>query len=100
LAERMAEQRYSLELSDAARDWLARTGYDPEYGARPLKRVIAREIESPLSREVLAGHFKAGDTVIVDAAEVEGKEKLVFDRREGAVAQLEDVLNGSDAAEE
>ncbi len=97
LAERMAEQRYSLELSDAARDWLAKEGYDPEYGARPLKRVIAREIESPLSREVLAGHFKAGDTVIVDVAEVDGKQKLVFDRREGAVSQLEDALSSSDA---
>ncbi|MFN8499719.1 MAG: AAA family ATPase [Anaerolineae bacterium] len=96
LAERMAEQRFNLELSDAACDWLARAGYDPEYGARPLKRVIAREIESPLSREVLAGHFKAGDTVIVDVAEVDGKEKLVFDRREGAVSQLEDALNASD----
>ncbi len=97
LAERMAEQHYSLELSDAAREWLAKEGYDPEYGARPLKRVIAREIESPLSREVLAGHFKAGDTVIVDVAEVDGKQKLVFDRHEGAVSQLEDALSDSEA---
>ena len=92
LAERMAEQHLSLALSDAARDWLAETGYDPQFGARPLKRVIAREIESPLSQRLLAGAFKAGDTVIVDVAEVDGKRKLVFDRREGALTQIVEAI--------
>ncbi len=88
LAERMAEQHYTLELTDAAKEWLGKEGYDPEYGARPLKRVIAREIEAPLSRKVLGGDYKAGDTVIIDVAEVDGQEKLTFDRREGALAQM------------
>ena len=89
----MGEQHFGLEMSDPAREWLGEAGYDPEYGARPLKRVIAREIEAPLSRKVLSNEIKPGDTVIIDVAEGEGgKQALAFDRREGALSQLVDAI--------
>ncbi|MCW5850909.1 MAG: AAA family ATPase [Anaerolineae bacterium] len=96
LAQRMAEQHYTLALTDAARDWLSAEGYDPEYGARPLKRVIAREIEAPLSRQILSGAFKPGDTVVVDVAEEDGKQKLTFQRHEGAFSQMVEALQAQE----
>ena len=93
LARRMDEQHFGLELTDAAREWLGEEGYDPEYGARPLKRVIAREIEAPLSRKVLSNEIKPGDTVLIDVADGEdGAKTLAFDRREGALSQMVDAL--------
>ncbi|MER3397388.1 MAG: ATP-dependent chaperone ClpB [Chloroflexota bacterium] len=65
--ERLAEQKISLEVTDAARDLLAELGFDPNFGARPLKRVIQRTVLDPLAMRVLAGDFQPGDTVIVDA---------------------------------
>ena len=67
-----------MELTDAARNWLAKVGYDPQYGARPLKRVIQRSIETPLSMKLLAGEFKSGDVIIVDANE----QSLTFAKKE------------------
>jgi ATP-dependent Clp protease ATP-binding subunit ClpB len=67
LIERLAAQKLTLTLSDAARLHLAREGYDPVYGARPLKRVIQRELLDPLSRELLAGRFTEGAAIHVDA---------------------------------
>jgi ATP-dependent Clp protease ATP-binding subunit ClpC len=64
---RMAEQRITLELTDGARAWLAEHGYDANYGARPLRRLIQRQIENGLSRSLLAGEFGEGDHVLVDA---------------------------------
>jgi ATP-dependent Clp protease ATP-binding subunit ClpC len=66
LRERLAERGISLELTEAARSALAEEGYDPSFGARPLRRVIQRQVENPLSRRVLAGEFSEGDTVVVD----------------------------------
>ncbi len=66
LAERVCEAGLSVELTPAARAWLAERGYDPQFGARPLKRVIRRHIETPLSRRLLAGEFRQGDRVLVD----------------------------------
>ncbi len=65
--ERLAEQKISLEVTDAARDLLAELGFDPNFGARPLKRVIQRTVLDPLAMRLLAGDFQPGDTVIVDA---------------------------------
>jgi len=65
-----------LEVSDAALAELAKAGFDPVFGARPLKRAIQAEIENPLAKEILAGHFGAKDTVRVD---VEGG-RIVFER--------------------
>ncbi|HEY7463276.1 MAG TPA: ATP-dependent chaperone ClpB [Candidatus Limnocylindria bacterium] len=64
---RLEESRISLQVTDAARDLVARQGYDPVYGARPLRRAIQRSIENPLARRILGGEFPAGSTVVVDA---------------------------------
>jgi ATP-dependent Clp protease ATP-binding subunit ClpA len=59
-------QGMRLEVSEAARKFVANAGYDPQWGARPLKRAIQRLIENPLSRELLGGRFVEGDTIMVD----------------------------------
>ena len=65
----LKERDIALELTDAGRDWLAAEGYDPAYGARPLKRVIQREVQDRLAEEIIAGRIVDGQTVVVDAAE-------------------------------
>jgi ATP-dependent Clp protease ATP-binding subunit ClpB len=67
LLDRLGKQNLTLTLTDAAKKLLAKEGYDPAYGARPLKRVIQREILDPLSLEILDGKFAAGDTIEADA---------------------------------
>ena len=71
LRGRLAEREMNLELTDAARDKIAETGFDPVYGARPLKRAIQQRVENPLAQEILAGRFGPGDTITID---VEGDE--------------------------
>ena len=66
LHARLAERELTLEISDAALDKLAEAGFDPVYGARPLKRSIQTLVENPLAKRILAGEFAAGDTVKVD----------------------------------
>ncbi|WP_026556087.1 ATP-dependent chaperone ClpB [Arthrobacter sp. 35W] len=68
LASRLHSRRLTLEVTDGARAWLAMTGYDPAYGARPLRRLVQREIGDRLAREILAGTIADGDTVLVDTA--------------------------------
>jgi ATP-dependent Clp protease ATP-binding subunit ClpC len=72
IQERVGEQSISVELTDAARRWLARQGYDPAFGARPLKRALQKYVESPLSVQILRGDFPEGTHVIVDATEEGG----------------------------
>ncbi len=67
LERRLAERRLTLIVTDDARAWLARKGYDPVFGARPLKRLIQREISDPLALALLEGRYSEGDTVTVDA---------------------------------
>jgi ATP-dependent Clp protease ATP-binding subunit ClpB len=67
LRARLQERHVTLQLSDAARTRLVRTGYDPTYGARPLKRAIQREIETPLARRIVGGEIRDGQTVRIDA---------------------------------
>ena len=67
LQQRLAERHITLELTDAARTHLVRSGYDPTYGARPLKRALQREIETPLGRLLLKGEVRDGQTVRVDS---------------------------------
>ena len=67
LRERLAERRIELELSSAAKEALAEAGWDPAYGARPLKRAIQRLVENPLALRLLEGDFADGDTIRVDA---------------------------------
>src|ERR1700676_5119494 len=66
LRQRLAERRITLELTDAAREHLARVGYDPAYGARALKRTIQNEVETVLARRLLEGKIRDGQTVHVD----------------------------------
>jgi ATP-dependent Clp protease ATP-binding subunit ClpC len=74
--ERMKERGLQVELTPSARDWLAKEGFDPAFGARPLKRALQKHVESPLSVSLLSGQFSEGDTIIVDVDET--TEKLVF----------------------
>lgn len=74
LATRLAEKKIKIVLTDTAKDWLAEHGYDPNYGARPLKRLIQKEIENPLALKILAGEFKEGSTVEIDVKD----NSLVF----------------------
>jgi len=78
LRRRLAEMGINLEVTPAAKRVLAAEGYDPTYGARPLKRTIQRELENPLAEKLLTGDFAEGDTVVVDA---EGSE-FVFEHGE------------------
>jgi ATP-dependent Clp protease ATP-binding subunit ClpB len=64
---RLAERKIALELTLAAKELLAKEGYDPAYGARPLKRVIQRRLLDPLALAVLQGRFTEGETIVVDA---------------------------------
>jgi ATP-dependent Clp protease ATP-binding subunit ClpC len=74
LQERLSDRKLSIELSDEAKSWLAKEGYDPVFGARPLRRAIERYVENPLSAKILSGELNEGDTVKVDL----GKEGLTF----------------------
>jgi len=65
--QRLADQKVGLEITDAARDLLAELGFDPNFGARPLRRVIQRTVLDPLAVKILAGEFQPGDTVVIDA---------------------------------
>ncbi|PZQ18509.1 MAG: ATP-dependent chaperone ClpB [Rhodanobacter denitrificans] len=67
LGRRLAERQLRLEISDRALDLLGNVGFDPVYGARPLKRAIQQQLENPLAREILEGRFQPGDTIAVDA---------------------------------
>jgi ATP-dependent Clp protease ATP-binding subunit ClpB len=81
LRARLAERDLGLDLTPAATDWIARAGYDPDYGARPLKRVLQKEVADPIALGILQGTYKPGDTVSVDAAP---DGHLVFDDVVGA----------------
>jgi ATP-dependent Clp protease ATP-binding subunit ClpB len=68
LTKRLQERRLSLEVTEGARSWLAMSGFDPAYGARPLRRLVQREIGDRLAKAILAGEISDGDTVLVDTA--------------------------------
>ena len=78
IAARLGEHGVAIQLTDAAREWLSSEGYDPKFGARPLRRTLQKRVESPLSIMLLRGEFEAGDTVEVDANE----EGLIFQKTE------------------
>ncbi len=79
--DRLNEHNITVQLTDAARSWLAKEGYDPAFGARPLRRAIQKHVESPLSVELLSGKFKDGAEVVVD---VDSKQnKIIFSSTTG-----------------
>jgi len=69
LQKRLAEHKLEVELTDRAKSWLAKAGYDPVYGARPLRRAIERYVENPLSNKILRGEFSQGDAIIIDLSD-------------------------------
>ncbi len=69
LQGRLDERKLGVEITEAAKSWLAKEGYDPLYGARPLRRAIEHSVENPLSTKILRGEFKEGDTIVVDLAD-------------------------------
>jgi len=75
--DRLGELGLDVELTDVSRRWLAREGFDPQFGARPLRRALQRHVESPLSIRLLRGDFEKGDVVVVDV----GADGLVFQSR-------------------
>ena len=75
LKDRLSQLEMKVEITDAALDEISKEGFDPVYGARPLKRAIQSEIENPLAKEILAGHFMAKDTIKIDS--VSGKLKFI-----------------------
>ncbi len=72
--KRLADRKIKIVVSDKAKDWLMKEGFDPNFGARPMRRAIQRYVENPLSKRILAGEFKEGDVVEVEA----GADGLVF----------------------
>ena len=67
--KRLSDRDITFDLTPAAKHWLAKEGYDPVYGARPLRRAVQRHLENPLSKGILAGEFTPEDHVVVDAGE-------------------------------
>jgi ATP-dependent Clp protease ATP-binding subunit ClpA len=87
LAGRLALSGIGLRLTEAAKEHLAEVGYDRTFGARPLRRAIQRELETPLSRRLLKGDIKAGQTVVADY----GEEGITFSAEESAPVEAQPV---------
>jgi ATP-dependent Clp protease ATP-binding subunit ClpC len=87
IRDRLREHGLFIELSEAARKWLARQGYDINFGARPLRRALQRYVESPLSVKMLKGEFKVGDTILVDTND----EGMVFSTMDEAAVPTESI---------
>jgi ATP-dependent Clp protease ATP-binding subunit ClpC len=89
IRERMRERGITIELTEAARKWLAVEGYDSAFGARPLRRALQRYVESPFSKRILRGEFEAGDHVLADVDQTDGEDKgLKFVKQEPIPVEL------------
>jgi len=82
LARLLEERKITIKLEPSARDWLAEKGWDPAYGARPLKRVIQKAVQDPLAEMILSGRIKDGEAVVITA----GKQGLKFNGEVAAAA--------------
>ncbi len=89
LEQRLADRKMSLKLSESALDFLAEVGYDPVFGARPLKRAIQRELETQIAKSILRGDFNDGDTIFVDVE----NERLSFKRLPAELLTLPSSVN-------
>jgi len=85
IAGRLGEHGITIELTDAARTWLAEQGYDPAFGARPLRRTLQKQVESPLSVRLLTGDFKESDVIVIDYNPDEG---LIFVKKHDLVVNV------------
>ncbi|HEV2036801.1 MAG TPA: NDP-hexose 4-ketoreductase, partial [Candidatus Dormibacteraeota bacterium] len=97
LGKRLADQKITIEVTDGAKDLLAKEGYDRIYGARPLRRVITSRIEDQLSEELLRGRISRGDTVVVDGSPEGGLTFHAGPRREESAAEDSRPPNGAPA---
>jgi ATP-dependent Clp protease ATP-binding subunit ClpB len=82
LSKLLADRKIEIVLEPSAREWLAEKGWDPTYGARPLKRVIQKSVQDPLAELILSGHVKDGDKVVISG----GKQGLSFNGKLAAAA--------------
>jgi ATP-dependent Clp protease ATP-binding subunit ClpC len=96
IRERLEERGVTLALTDEARGWLAREGYDPAFGARPLRRTLQRHVESPLSRLLLRGEFAAGDHILADIKT--GDTGLTFTREEPIPVEMPEAAESTEQA--
>jgi ATP-dependent Clp protease ATP-binding subunit ClpC len=94
LRARLAERGLSIELTDAARSWLVKNGYDEAYGARPLRRLIQKEVENALARRVLGGEFAEGERISIGVAD----DRLAFQRLSPADPEMAAVVEVTPAA--
>lgn len=94
--ERVADLKVSIRLTSAAREWLAKTGFDRMYGARPLKRAIQRYVESPLSKRLLAGEFPEGSSIVVD----ESDGVVTFTHNENSDGETVEEIDGNTSGKE
>ncbi|HSG93950.1 MAG TPA: AAA family ATPase, partial [Afifellaceae bacterium] len=92
----LEDRKITLELDEEARAFIAEKGYDPAYGARPLKRVIQKQVQDPLAEKVLAGTIRDGDTVAITA----GGDRLLFVLKHAEPDAVEDEVEGKPAADE
>ncbi len=94
IAKRMEELGFSVELTEAAANHLGKIGYDPAYGARPLRRLLQRRVENELSKRLLRGEYASGDKVIVDYdPDAEGENKLTFTKVDQAPIPVDLPVN-------
>ena len=96
VADRLKDRRVKLDVTDAAREWLADMGYDPAYGARPLRRLVQTEVGDQLARMILAGDVHDGDTIVVD--QTGGQHLELTDTTSGAASDAADGSAGSGSA--
>ena len=81
LRKLLRERDLDIELSPEARTWLGDRGYDPHYGARPLKRALMRYVQDPLAKRLLAGEFHPGDTIVIGPPAADGADALTIERK-------------------
>jgi ATP-dependent Clp protease ATP-binding subunit ClpA len=89
VSTRLQEHGLDVSLTDAAREWLSNLGFDPAFGARPLRRALQKYVESPLSISLLSGQYAEGDRIIVDLDKE--ADKLVFNKSERAKSPVENA---------
>ncbi|MFP3921907.1 MAG: AAA family ATPase, partial [Dichotomicrobium sp.] len=100
LEAQLADRNVSIELTEAAKDWLGEHGYDEQFGARPMSRVIQQHIKQPLAEELLFGKLEGGGTVRVDAQEKDGRMQLVFEIVESRAKPKSADSSGSGESDE
>ena len=83
LQARLLERSIKIEISDTAKAWLGDKGYDPHYGARPLRRHMQMHIQNPLAEQLISGNYKDGDEIVVDVSDI--NDGLLFHKKSDLV---------------